>query len=183
MCMDNEVKLHFKSFFQVNPVMMEKLYQCAIDGARLSGKETCIDMYAGAGTIGMAISKMAKRIIGVEIVEEAVINAKENLKRNHIQNCEYVCQDATEFANECKEDIDVVFVDPPRKGMSEQGIQDMVRLSPEKIMYISCNPKTLKRDLGMFEQLGYTCIHIQPVDMFAYTTGVECVATIERTTK
>ena len=183
MCMKNEVQLHFKSFFQVNPVMMETLYQCAIDGAKLSGKETCIDMYAGAGTIGMAISSMAKRVIGVEIVEEAVINAKANLARNQIQNCEYICQDATEFAKECKEDIDVVFVDPPRKGMSEQGIQDIVRLQPEKIMYISCNPKTLKRDLLAFEQLGYTCLYVQPVDMFAYTTGVECVAAMERTTK
>ena len=182
-CMQNKVNLHFKSFFQVNPVMMERLYQCAIDGAELSGNEVCIDMYAGAGTIGMAVSKQAKKVIGVEIVEEAVINAKENVKQNHIQNCEYICQDATVFANECQENVDVVFVDPPRKGMSEQGIQDIVRLQPEKVMYISCNPKTLKRDLHIFETLGYTCLHIQPVDMFAYTTGVECVATIRRTTK
>ena len=183
MCMKNEVNLHFKSFFQVNPVMMEKLYQCAIDGACLSGQEICIDMYAGAGTIGMAIASQAKKVIGVEIVEEAVINAKENVKRNHITNCEYICQDATLFANECQEDVDVVFVDPPRKGMSEQGIKDIVRLNPEKIMYISCNPNTLKRDLNIFEHEGYTCLQVQPVDMFAYTTGVECVATLKRTTK
>lgn len=182
-CMGNEVQLHFKSFFQVNPIMMETLYQCAIDGAELTGNETCIDMYAGAGTIGMAVSKMAAKVVGVEIVEEAVINAKENVKRNGITNCEYICQDATIFANEYKEHVDVVFVDPPRKGMSEQGIQDIVRLQPEKIMYISCNPKTLKRDLDIFKQLDYTCKQVQPVDMFAYTTGVECVATIERTTK
>ena len=183
LCMGNEVRLHFKSFFQVNPVMMETLYQCAIDGAKLSGQETCIDMYAGAGTIGMAISKQAKKVIGVEIVEEAVLNAKENVKRNQITNCEYICQDATVFANECKEHVDVVFVDPPRKGMSEQGIQDIVRIQPNTVMYISCNPKTLKRDLDLFEQWDYNCTYVQPVDMFAYTTGVECVARIERTTK
>lgn len=181
-CMGNEVRLNFKSFFQVNPVMMEVLYQCGIDAAQLSGKESCLDLYAGTGTIGMAISKSAKKVIGVEIIPEAVENAKENVRRNQLMNCEYICQDATIFTNQYQEQIDVVFVDPPRKGMNSQGIEDIVRLMPQKIIYISCNPKTLKRDLLLFKEMGYDCKDIQPVDMFAYTTGVECVATIYKRT-
>lgn len=176
-CLDNKVKLHFKSFFQVNPIQMEVLYNQAIKAANLSGNETCIDMYAGTGTIGMAVSKHAKSVIGVEIVKEAVDNANENTKMNHLDNCHYVCQDATDFAHEHKNDkIDVVFIDPPRKGMTENGIQDTVTMQPEKIIYVSCNPKTLSRDLKIFKNYGYQCEYVQPVDMFCQTTGLECVA-------
>lgn len=176
-CLGNKVKLHFKSFFQVNPIQMEVLYNQAIKDANLSGNETCIDMYAGTGTIGMAVSKHAKSVIGVEIVKEAVDNANENTKMNHLDNCHYVCQDATDFAHEHKNDkIDVVFIDPPRKGMTENGIQDTVTMQPEKIIYVSCNPKTLSRDLKIFKNYGYQCEYVQPVDMFCQTTGLECVA-------
>lgn len=176
-CLGNKVKLHFKSFFQVNPIQMEVLYNQAIKAANLSGNETCIDMYAGTGTIGMAVSKHAKSVIGVEIVKEAVDNANENTKMNHLHNCHYVCQDATDFAHEHKNDkIDVVFIDPPRKGMTENGIQDTVTMQPEKIIYVSCNPKTLSRDLKIFKNYGYQCEYVQPVDMFCQTTGLECVA-------
>ena len=176
-CLGNKVKLHFKSFFQVNPIQMEVLYNQAIKAANLSGNETCIDMYAGTGTIGMAVSKHAKSVIGVEIVKEAVDNANENTKMNHLDNCHYVCQDATDFAHEHKNDkIDVVFIDPPRKGMTENGIQDTVTMQPEKIIYVSCNPKTLSRDLKIFKNYGYQCEYVQPVDMFCQTTGLECVA-------
>ncbi len=176
-CLGNKVKLHFKSFFQVNPIQMEVLYNQAIKAANLSGNETCIDMYAGTGTIGMAVSKHAKSVIGVEIVKEAVDNANGNTKMNHIDNCHYVCQDATDFAHEHKNDkIDVVFIDPPRKGMTENGIQDTVTMKPEKIIYVSCNPKTLSRDLKIFKNYGYQCEYVQPVDMFCQTTGLECVA-------
>ena len=176
-CLGNKVKLHFKFFFQVNPIQMEVLYNQAIKAANLSGNETCIDMYAGTGTIGMAVSKHAKSVIGVEIVKEAVDNANENTKMNHLDNCHYVCQDATDFAHEHKNDkIDVVFIDPPRKGMTENGIQDTVTMQPEKIIYVSCNPKTLSRDLKIFKNYGYQCEYVQPVDMFCQTTGLECVA-------
>lgn len=176
-CLGNKVKLHFKSFFQVNPIQMEVLYNQAIKVANLSGNETCIDMYAGTGTIGMAVSKHAKSVIGVEIVKEAVDNANDNTKMNYLDNCHYVCQDATDFAHEHKNDkIDVVFIDPPRKGMTENGIIDTITMQPDKIIYVSCNPKTLSRDLKIFKNYGYQCEYVQPVDMFCQTTGLECVA-------
>ena len=176
-CLGNKVKLHFKSFFQVNPIQMEVLYNQAIKAANLSGNETCIDMYAGTGTIGMAVSKHAKSVIGVEIVKEAVDNANDNTKMNHLDNCHYICQDATDFAHDHKDDkIDVIFIDPPRKGMTENGIKDTITMQPDKIIYVSCNPKTLSRDLKIFKNYGYQCKYVQPVDMFCQTTGLECVA-------
>lgn len=176
-CLGNKVKLHFKSFFQVNPIQMEVLYNQAIKAANLSGNETCIDMYAGTGTIGIAVSKHAKSVIGVEIVKEAVDNANDNTKMNHLDNCHYICQDATDFAHDHKDDkIDVIFIDPPRKGMTENGIKDTITMQPDKIIYVSCNPKTLSRDLKIFKNYGYQCEYVQPVDMFCQTTGLECVA-------
>ena len=180
-CLGNKVKLHFKSFFQVNPTQMEVLYNQAIKAASLSGNETCIDMYAGTGTIGMAVSKHAKSVIGVEIVKEAVDNANYNTKINHLDHCHYVCQDATDFAHEHKNDkIDVIFIDPPRKGMTENGIKDTITMQPDKIVYVSCNPKTLSRDLKIFKSYGYQCEYVQPVDMFCQTTGLECVAKLSK---
>ena len=180
-CLGNKVKLHFKSFFQVNPKQMEVLYSQAIKAADLSGNETCIDMYAGTGTIGMAVSKHAKSVIGVEIVKEAVDNANDNTKMNHLDNCHYICQDATDFAHDHKDDkIDVIFIDPPRKGMTENGIKDTVTMQPNKIVYVSCNPKTLSRDLKIFKEYGYQCEYVQPVDMFCQTTGLECVAKLTK---
>lgn len=180
-CLGNKVKLHFKSFFQVNPKQMEILYSQAIKAADLSGNETCIDMYAGTGTIGMAVSKHAKSVIGVEIVKEAVDNANDNTKMNHLDNCHYICQDATDFAHDHKDDkIDVIFIDPPRKGMTENGIKDTVTMQPNKIVYVSCNPKTLSRDLKIFKEYGYQCEYVQPVDMFCQTTGLECVAKLTK---
>ena len=180
-CLGNKVKLHFKAFFQVNPKQMEVLYSQAIKAANLSGNETCIDMYAGTGTIGMAVSQYAKSVIGVEIVKEAVDNANDNTKMNHLDHCHYVCQDATDFAHDHKEDkIDVIFIDPPRKGMTENGIKDTITMQPDKIVYVSCNPKTLSRDLKIFKEYGYQCEYVQPVDMFCQTIGLECVAKLTK---
>lgn len=180
-CLGNKVKLHFKAFFQVNPKQMEVLYSQAIKAANLSGNETCIDMYAGTGTIGMAVSQHAKSVIGVEIVKEAVDNANDNTKMNHLDHCHYVCQDATDFAHDHKEDkIDVIFIDPPRKGMTENGIKDTITMQPDKIVYVSCNPKTLSRDLKIFKEYGYQCEYVQPVDMFCQTIGLECVAKLTK---
>ncbi len=177
-CMGNRVQLHFKSFFQVNPVQMERLYRVAIEYGQLQKDMTVVEMYSGTGTIGMAVSKFVDRVIGVEIVQEAVDNAIENCRMNGIENCTYVCQDASVFAHEmaqASEHVDVVFVDPPRKGMTRQGIQDIVTLNPSRVVYISCNPQTLARDIQMYEELGYVCEQIQPVDMFGYSIHVETV--------
>ena len=177
-CMGNRVKLHFKAFFQVDPAQMEALYQTAIDLADFQGDETCVELYAGTGTIGMAMAGHVKEVVGVEIVPEAVENANENVRWNGLKNCRYVCQDATAFVGEYAGACDVLVVDPPRKGMSEEGIGHIEKLDPEKIIYISCNPKTLRRDVERLAQSGYRCEIIQPVDMFPYTTGIECVARI-----
>lgn len=180
-CLGNKVKLHFKAFFQVNPKQMEVLYSQAIKAANLTGNETCIDMYAGTGTIGMAVSQYAKSVIGVEIVKEAVDNANDNTKMNHLDHCHYVCRDATDFAHDHKDDkIDVIFIDPPRKGMTENGIKDTITMQPDKIVYVSCNPKTLSRDLKIFKEYGYQCEYVQPVDMFCQTIGLECVAKLTK---
>ena len=182
-CLGNEIELHFKSFFQVNPVQMEVLYKEALKAGELDSAMTIVDMYAGTGTIGMAASPYVKEVLGVEIVKEAVENAKRNCQRNKIDNCTYYCQDATEFAHELaqmKKAIDVVFVDPPRKGMTKQGIEDILTLNPERIVYVSCNPQTLHRDLQIIEEKNYKCEYIQPVDMFCQTTGLECVAKIKK---
>lgn len=180
-CLGNKIKLHFKSFFQVNPSQMEFLYNEAIKAANLTGNETCIDMYAGTGTIGISIAKYVRKVIGVEIVKEAVDNAKYNVKINDLNNCEYICQDASKFAHEYrKKKIDVIFIDPPRKGMSEDGILDTIHMDPKKIIYISCNPKTLARDLKIFKKQNYQCEFIQPVDMFCQTNGLECVAKLTK---
>lgn len=179
-CLGLEISLHFKSFFQVNPEMMERLYQCALDFAGLKKDERVIELYSGTGTIGLLASREAKEVTGVEIVQEAVDNAKENAKRNHIENATFVCMDASKFTAQNENSADVVFVDPPRKGMSMQGIDDICRLSPRCVIYISCNPRTLARDLGIFKEKGYLADVIQPVDMFSHTTGMECVARLRK---
>lgn len=175
-CLDLEIQLHFKSFFQVNPDQMEVLYSHALSLANLQKTDQVIELYSGTGTIGLLAAKRAGHVIGVEIVEDAVKNAKENQRRNGIDNAEFICMDATKFAHQNKNEADVVFVDPPRKGMTKQGIEDICALNPKRIVYVSCNPRTLARDLNEFYERGYTCPTIQPVDMFPHTTGVESIA-------
>lgn len=175
-CLDLEIQLHFKSFFQVNPQQMEVLYTQALNMAELNKSDQVIELYSGTGTIGLLAARQAGHVTGVEIVEDAVRNARENQKRNGIENAQFICMDATKFAHENQNQADVVLVDPPRKGMTRQGIEDICALSPQRIVYISCNPRTLARDLQEFQSRGYICPVIQPVDMFAHTTGVESVA-------
>lgn len=180
-CLGLKIELHFKSFYQINPVQMEVLYSKALELANLSKEDHVIELYSGTGTIGLLAARSAGKVTGVEIVPEAVANANENRKANHIENAQFICMDASEFAAKNKNAADVVFVDPPRKGMTTQGIHDICLLEPRRIVYISCNPRTLARDLKDFMNNGYSCKLIQPVDMFAHTTGIECVALIEKT--
>lgn len=182
-CFENQVRLHFKAFFQVNSMQMEVLYQQALQAACLDPSMTVIDLYAGTGTIGMMAASYVKQVIGVEIVPEAVENAKENYALNDLHNGSYYCMDASQFAHamkEQKQNVDVVFVDPPRKGMNKQGIEDIAKLDPQRVIYVSCNPKTLARDIQSFAQVGYDCQYVQPVDLFCQTNGIECVAKLEK---
>lgn len=167
-----------KSFFQVNGTQAEKLYETAINLAKLKD-DVVLDLYCGTGTITSIVAGHAKKVIGIEIVEDAIIDAKENLKINNINNVQFICGDAAKEIAKIKEKIDVIFVDPPRKGVDRKAIAVMKKLSPKKIVYISCNPVTMARDLSYLNDL-YEVKKVVPVDMFPNTAHVECVALLEK---
>lgn len=172
-----------KSFFQINPYQTEILYNKAIEFAKIGSGDTVLDLYCGIGTIGMVASKYAKKVIGIEIVSEAIGDAKINAKNNNIKNIDFYCMDAGEGAKKIvdeKIDIDVVIVDPPRKGLDNLAIESILKINPEKIVYVSCDPATLARDCKIFSEKGYTIDIVQPIDMFPHTSHVECIALIQR---
>lgn len=172
-----------KSFYQVNPVQTEKLYQKAMDFAALTGTETVLDAYCGTGTIGMIASKDAGKVIGVELNPDAVRDARSNARNNNIKNIEFYQQDAGQFMVRFAEEkmpIDVVFMDPPRAGSDEPFLSSLTRLNPPKIVYISCNPETLARDLKYLTKKGYKVEKGVCVDMFPWTGHVETVCLLSR---
>ncbi|MBQ9458108.1 MAG: 23S rRNA (uracil(1939)-C(5))-methyltransferase RlmD [Bacilli bacterium] len=171
-------RISAKSFYQVNPIMTETLYGKAIEAAGLTGTETVFDAYSGIGTIGMVASKHCKNVISVEIVKEAVADARKNAKANHIENVSFYCGDASSFMvqmAEKKQNVDVVFLDPPRKGSDERCLNAICKLKPQKVVYVSCDPSTLARDVAYLKK-SYDLISVQPVDMFPHTQHVETVA-------
>lgn len=166
------------SFYQINPIQTEKLYNTAIKGANLKKEDIVLDLYCGIGTIGSFASPYVKQVYGIEIIEQAIQDAKENAKLNKIENIKFYCGDVEEVLENIldKENIipNVVFVDPPRKGLDKHTIQNILNLKPERFIYISCNPATLMRDLKEFEE-AYEIQEIQPVDMFPFTSHIETV--------
>jgi 23S rRNA (uracil1939-C5)-methyltransferase len=167
-----------KSFYQVNPVQTEKLYRKAMDYASLTGKETVVDAYCGTGTIGMIASEGAARVIGVELNADAVRDAAGNAKKNNIKNISFYKNDAGVFLQEMagqQEKVDVLFMDPPRNGSSEEFLNAIGRIKPERIVYISCNPETLARDLKTLKKHGYRVEKAAGVDMFPFTDDLEAV--------
>lgn len=173
-------KISPMSFYQTNPIQTEILYNKAIEFANLTGNETVLDLYCGIGTIGIFASNKAKKVYGIEIVEDAVNDAKENAKLNNIQNIEFLCGDVEKTLEEVisrSGKPDVIFVDPPRRGLDNTTIANILKTEPVRIVYISCNPATMVRDLKMLEEK-YEVKKIQPVDMFPYTSHVECVAVL-----
>lgn len=176
-------RISARSFYQVNKSQTEMLYKTAINGLGLTGKESVIDAYCGIGTISLAVSKNARYVIGVELNLEAVKDAKENAKRNNIKNVSFFCDDAgdymLELASEGKR-IDAVIMDPPRSGSTTQFMDSVVRMSPDKIAYISCNPETLARDLNYFTIKGYRVKECTPVDMFGFTKHVEVICILTK---
>lgn len=171
------------SFYQVNRDQAEKLYNKAAEYANLSGNETVLDLYCGAGTIGLSMASKAKEIIGVEIVPEAIEDAKLNAQINGVTNARFLCGDAAEAAEILKNEgirPDVIILDPPRKGCSPEMIHTAAQMNPERIVYVSCDPATLARDCGIFADLGYTAVKATPVDMFPRTGHIECVCLLER---
>ncbi len=176
-------RISAKSFYQINPVQTEKLYNTAIEFAGLTGKETVLDAYCGIGTIGLVALDKAKQVIGVELNEDAVRDAIVNAKLNRADNIRFFCADAGKFMvgmAEEREKVDVVFMDPPRAGSDIPFLKSVVTLRPEKVVYVSCNVETQARDLSYLCRNGYKVKRIQPVDMFPHTNHVESVALLSR---
>ncbi|WP_271436886.1 23S rRNA (uracil(1939)-C(5))-methyltransferase RlmD [Staphylococcus hominis] len=173
-----------QSFYQINSVQTEKLYQKAIDYAQLSGNKIVLDTYCGIGTIGLYMAPVAKHVYGVEIVPSAIQDAKQNALINHFDNTTFECGKAEEVIIEWKQkgiEPDVIMVDPPRKGCDQVFIETLLELAPKRIIYISCNPSTQQRDAQLLANL-YYLKEITPVDMFPHTTHIETVALFERKT-
>ncbi|MCM3585427.1 23S rRNA (uracil(1939)-C(5))-methyltransferase RlmD [Mesobacillus maritimus] len=167
------------SFYQVNPDQTKVLYDKALEYAELSGTENVIDAYCGIGTISLFLARKAKKVYGVEVVSQAIEDAKRNAALNDIENVEFAVGKAEEvIPNWYKQGVkaDVLVVDPPRKGCDEALLNTITEMKPQKVVYVSCNPATLARDLRILEDGGYKTLEVQPVDMFPQTTHVECVA-------
>ena len=166
------------SFYQVNPIQAEKLYNIGVEAAKISKEDIVFDLYCGIGTISLFMAKYAKKVYGIEIVEEAIESAKENAEINNIENTEFIAGDVEEILDDLvnvKKIIpDIVMVDPPRRGLDNRSISNILKIKPKRLCYISCNPATLVRDLAKLEEF-YEISFIKPVDMFPFTSHVECV--------
>jgi len=172
-----------RSFFQVNPTQTEVLYDKALEFANLNKEQTVFDLYCGIGSITLFLAKQAKKVYGIEIVPEAIEDAKKNAKLNDLQNTEFIRGAAEKEVPKLYEKgitADVVVIDPPRKGCEEKVLETMVKMDPERIVYVSCNPSTLARDLAYLEENGYKTREVQPVDLFPHTSHVETVVLITR---
>jgi 23S rRNA (uracil1939-C5)-methyltransferase len=176
-------KISAHSFYQINPTQCAKLYRTTIDSLKLSKEDVLLDAYCGVGTIGIVASDDVKKVIGVELVKDAINDAIVNAKKNNVKNIHFYCDDASNFmvnmANK-KEHVDCVIMDPPRKGSDEKFLSSLVKLSPKKIGYISCNPETQMDDLKYLLKNNYEITKIQPVDMFPHTSHVESCVLLER---
>lgn len=178
-------RISAKSFYQVNPVQTKVLYEIAMRMARLTGKESVIDAYCGTGTIGLVAARNgAAQVLGIELNPDAVRDAVSNASLNGIENVQFVCDDASKYLKRLaaeKQHVDVVFLDPPRAGSDEQFLASLIRLAPDTVVYISCNPLTLERDLRYLLDFGpYEVRGIQPVDLFPYTEHVETVVLLTK---
>ena len=171
------------SFFQVNPLQTEVLYNKALEYANLGENDTVFDIYCGIGTISLFLAQKAKKVYGIEIVEDAIKDAKRNAKINNMDNVEFYVGKAEEVVPKMYKEgkrANVVVVDPPRKGCDEKVLDTIVSMEPDRVVYVSCNPSTLARDLAYLNERGYKCHEIQPVDMFPHSVHVENVAWLSR---
>ena len=179
---DYKFKISPMSFYQVNPIQAEKLYNLGVEFANITKDDIVFDLYCGIGTISLFMSKFAKKVYGVEIVEEAIIAAKENAKMNNVDNTEFIAGDVEKVLDELvnKKQIipDIIMVDPPRRGLDNTSIENIKKVRPKKLVYISCNPASLVRDLAKLEEI-YEVKKITPVDMFPFTSHVEVCALLE----
>ena len=174
-----KVKISPLSFYQVNRNGAERLYNKAAEYAGLTGEEDILDLYCGTGTIGLSMAQKVKSLIGVEIIPEAIDDAKINAELNNIKNARFICGDASLAAEKLKDEgitPQVIILDPPRKGCAEELLKTVARINPQKIVYVSCDPATLARDCARLLELGYSVNEVTPVDMFPRTSHVESVA-------
>ena len=172
-----------RSFYQVNPVQTAVLYGLAVDAAHLTGKEVVLDAYCGIGTIGLTASGKARQVVGVEVNRDAVRDAIGNAKHNGVKNARFFAADATAWIREAADagqKADVVFMDPPREGSTPAFIESVARMAPKRIVYVSCNPETMARDLALLTQKGYRAEGFTPVDMFPHSTHCEVVGSLVR---
>ena len=178
-----DVRISPQSFYQINTAQAERLYGIAKDYADLHGTETLLDLYCGAGTVGLSMADACGKLIGVEIIPQAVENAKENAARNGVQNAAFFCGDAgtvaAKFAAEGQRP-DVIVLDPPRKGCDSLTVESVVQMQPQRVVMISCNPATAARDAALFAERGYTAEKVRAVDLFPMTAHVECVVLLSR---
>ncbi|MGM0124087.1 23S rRNA (uracil-5-)-methyltransferase RumA [Enterococcus sp. AZ194] len=182
----NTFRISPQSFYQVNTIQAEVLYQTAIDFAELTKSDVVIDAYSGIGTIGISLADKVKDVYGVEITPEAILDAQINAEKNHVDNAHYQVGKAEVVMKKWQEreiNPTVVIVDPPRKGLAESFIQSTAEMKPNKVVYISCNPATLARDLKLFKELGYKTEKIQPVDLFPQSYHTEAVALLVKEKK
>ncbi len=179
---DCKFKISPLSFYQVNKKQTKALYDVVAEFAQLSGEEVVWDLYCGIGTIGQYLAPLAKKVVGIEVVEQAIENAKENALLNNIPNVEYYCGTAEALAPKLKgERPDVVILDPPRKGCERSLLETVAKTKTKKVVYVSCKPSTLARDLKILDELGYKTQKVQPVDLFPRTHHVECCVLLCRT--
>ena len=176
-------KLSPLSFYQVNAQQAERLYEKAREYAALKQGETLLDLYCGTGTIGLTMAGQAGEVIGVEAVEQAVLDARENAAHNGIKNARFICADAVQAAQTLKQEgvtPDVIILDPPRKGCDRALIDIVAGMRPQRVVYVSCDPATLARDLKAFFQSGYVPQKVTPIDMFPRTAHVETVVLMSK---
>ena len=176
-------RLSVPSFYQVNRAQAERLYAKAIEFAELTGQETVLDLYCGAGTITLALSDHAKKVLGAEIVPEAIDDARENAVRNGVKNAEFFCGDASDVAKKLAQEHlrpDVITVDPPRKGLAPDVVESIAAMQPERVVYVSCDSATMARDVKRFADLGYTAARAAAVDMFPRADHIETVCLLSK---
>ncbi|NGX38317.1 MAG: 23S rRNA (uracil-C(5))-methyltransferase RlmCD [Chlamydiae bacterium] len=173
-----QFRISAASFFQINPFQAENLYSQVVDFAELTGNEIVLDSYCGVGTLALILAKGAKKIIGVESVPESIEDAKANAKLNKIENVEFFCERAEEF-RPTLDKVDVAVVNPPRKGCEQNFLEVLAKIRPKRIVYVSCDPATMARDVSFLVSQGYRVSQIQPFDMFPQTSHVECVVQLK----
>ena len=179
-------RLSPRSFYQVNHRQAQRLYQAAIDQAAITKEDLVLDLYCGVGTITLAMAAPAGKVIGVEVVEQAVEDARDNAKRNGIENAEFFCGDAGQAALRLEQQgirPDVITVDPPRKGLNADTIEAITRMAPKRLVYVSCDPATLARDVALLKQRGFTLKSAQAADLFPRCAHVETVVLMSRASK